>query len=190
MELLKAIEAEAERRCQDARESAETEIRRIHDEAEQQIRAAREAAREESLRRIGRQETVLVSQAETNVQRENAVAKSELLQQALDRARERLADVVASDQYPAVFELLAREALAEINRDFTAVVRPEDETLARAALERLGAADFSLQTNGRFLGGLVVESRDGRSRVVNTLDARFERARDEAVLRLAPLLFG
>jgi V/A-type H+-transporting ATPase subunit E len=190
VELLKAIEAEAEKRCQEARDRGEEEVRRIQEEAEDQISAKRESARDESNRKLRQQETVLVSQAETKVQREQAVAKSELVEQAMSQAREKLAQVAKSEHYPAVFRKLAEEAVSEIKEGFTAVVRPEDENLARSTLESLGARGFQIATDGRFLGGLIVESEDGRSRVVNTLDARFERVHEEAVLRIAPLLFG
>lgn len=190
MELLKAIEAEAEKRCQEARDRGEEEIRRIQEETEDRIRAKRESAREESVRKLRQQETVLISQAETKVQREHAVAKSELVEQAMSKAREKLAQIVRLEEYPAVFRKLAEEAVSEVKEDFIAVVRPEDEGLAHSGFESLGVKTFKIATDGRFLGGLIVESQDGRSRVVNSLDARFERVHEEAVLRIAPLLFG
>lgn len=190
MELLKAIEAEAEKRCAGARERAEAEVRRIEAETEEQIHAKREAEREASQRRLEAEERVVVSQAETKLQRERAVAKSELVSQVMAKAREGLARIAASEEYGVIFRSLAAEATAEIKEDFTAVVRPEDASLARKTLEELGAKGFEVATDGRFAGGLVVVSRDGRSRVVNTLDARFDRIRDEAVLRIGPLLFG
>lgn len=190
MELLKAIEEEAEKRCREAREKAEADVRRIREETEDQVRSARETARQESRRKLRQEETVLVSEAETKVQRESALVKNEILENSMQAAREKLAAFAKSKEYPNVFARLAEEAVREISGDFIATVRAGDEELARKTLQKLGAKNFEVSADGDFSGGLIVTARDGRARVVNTFDSRFEEAREEAVLRIGPELFG
>jgi len=190
VELLKAIEEEAEKRCREYREKADAEVERIERETEAQIRSARESARHETIRKLRREGTVLEAEAETKVQRERAVAKNEILEKTMKAAGEKLAAFVASSEYPEVFRRLAEEVLEEMKEDITITVRPEDEKLARETLQKLGARDFEISADGAFSGGLVAASRDGRARVVNTFESRFEEVREEAVPRLGPKLFG
>jgi len=190
VELLKAIEEEAEKRCREAREKAEAEIQRIREEAAEQIKSARDSARQDSRRKLRQEETVLISEAETKVQRELARVKNETLEKVMEAAREKLASFGESDEYPKVFAELAEEALRELDENFIATVRSQDKKLAREALERLGARNFDVSADGDFSGGLIVTARDGRARVVNTFESRFEEAREEAILRVGPDLFG
>ena len=101
----------------------------------------------------------------------------DLVDTALTRARERLASIRADPCYPDVLRTLTEEALAELASDGNAqlLADPRDERWLKNIL-----SDMKLELPVRYelncWGGLIAKSADGRVVVINTFEARLERA--------------
>ena len=190
MKLLEIIEREAEEKCRDIARQVDEEIRLLEEKTGQRIEAARLETREKTKRQIRSQEAVVLSKAEIEIQKAETAAKQEILERALQSARDKISQVVASPEYAAVFRSLAEEATSEVKDKVVVSVRPEDRSLAEETLGSLGAGDCELREDSSILGGLTVETHDGRIRVVNTLNARFDRVVEESIVEIGRVLFG
>jgi vacuolar-type H+-ATPase subunit E/Vma4 len=107
-----------------------------------------------------------------------------LVDTALEQCRGQLADFRANPVYPQVLRRLLQEALAELEnclaasesgRGICLEADPRDRDTIGVFLTELGLSltvDYTLST----WGGLIARSEDGRVAVINTLEARLERA--------------
>ena len=110
--------------------------------------------------------------------------RKELVDAALEQARGRLAGFRTDPRYPEVLRNLLQQALSELNgsggKSLEAAsacleADPRDRPLLDALLEELDlnlAVGYSIQC----WGGLIARSENGRVAVINTLEARLERA--------------
>ncbi len=103
--------------------------------------------------------------------------RDELVDTALARARERLAALRADSCYPDVLRTLTEEALAELAADgqVQLLADPRDESLLKNILHQLNR-NFPVSYELNCWGGLIAKSADGRVVVINTFEARLERA--------------
>ncbi len=104
-----------------------------------------------------------------------------LVDAALDQARGRLASLRMNTAYPAVLRRLTQAALAELAGSLEGSgmthlsVDPRDRTLLESILRDLGL-DLPVSYDLDCWGGLIAKSQDNRVVVINTLEARLERA--------------
>jgi V/A-type H+/Na+-transporting ATPase subunit E len=113
--------------------------------------------------------------------REVGNVREALVDAALEQTRGRLASLRTHTNYPTVLRRLIEEALSELHRSMSEVeticlqVDPRDRSLVDRILDDLGLrpkVNYELKS----WGGLTAKSEDGRVVVINTLEARFERA--------------
>lgn len=174
------------------RASGQAEVCEIEDTARRQIHEMRATARLEGERIAAESSSSAAAPAVRERARILQRARLEALQiagnkreglvdAALDQARGHLEGLRTDAAYPAVLERLTREALGELERsreDLSSAqleVDPRDRELMEGILHALGlnlGASYSLNC----WGGLIVKSQDGRVVVINTLEARLERA--------------
>ncbi len=104
-----------------------------------------------------------------------------LVDTALDQTRGRLASIRLDTCYPAVLRRLTEEAFNELGVSIEEIGKTRleadlrDRTLAERILFDLGL-DLTVSCELDCWGGLIVRSEDGRVVIVNTLEARLERA--------------
>ena len=108
-------------------------------------------------------------------------ARDELVEKALKQTKENLAGLRKDHLYPALLRRLTKEALLELDGALSQTsltwleADPRDEKL----LDRI-LRDWQLETPTSYgldcWGGVRSRSADGRVVVINTLEARFERA--------------
>lgn len=106
--------------------------------------------------------------------------REELVDTALCQTREHLANIRTNIAYVEVLPRLAEEALTALdaptrNEKAVLVVAEQDQDIIKKVL---GELDENLQLSNdlQCWGGLIVRSEDGRVVVINTLEARLERA--------------
>lgn len=114
-------------------------------------------------------------------------ARKELVDAALEQVRGRLAGLRSHACYPQVMRQLLLEALKEldgseqgdsVSRPFGATcleADPDDRALLEGLLQAL-ELDLQVSYPLQCWGGLVAKSENGRIVVINTLEARLERA--------------
>jgi vacuolar-type H+-ATPase subunit E/Vma4 len=113
--------------------------------------------------------------------------RNELVEAAIDQVRGRMANLRTDACYPKVMRSLLLEALSELNgseQDITPVQDNEticleaslsDQALLESLMQSLDL-DLPVRYSLKCWGGLVAKSKDGRIVVINTLEARLERA--------------
>jgi vacuolar-type H+-ATPase subunit E/Vma4 len=133
-------------------------------------------------------------------------AREELVDSAIKQTRGRLDSLRMHSIYPRVLHKLLGEALDELQRaqvedeclpagttaagSSVAAASLEADRRDRPLLERMldeMGLEYPVQYNLQCWGGLVVKSAEGRISVINTLEARLERATPYLRLSLAAL---
>jgi len=102
-----------------------------------------------------------------------------LVDTALTRTCERLGSLRADPSYPVVLRTLTNEALAELASDGAGKAQlladPRDRQVLEKILDDL-KLDLPVSYELNCSGGLIAKSEDGRVVVINTFEARLERA--------------
>ena len=173
--IVEAIGSEAGAERDRIRADAEERIARISAEAEQRSEAVMhrlEASRDDEAARAA---AAIVNRARLEADRHLAAIRESLYQEALDRLRRRLADVVAGPGYEQMMTRLYDEAVSVLDADEVKVlVRPEDGELMSRIIDTAGHS-HTVEASLACIGGLDVEVADGRS-VRNTIDSRLARS--------------
>jgi len=107
--------------------------------------------------------------------------RESLVDSALDRTQGRLAGMRREANYPKILRQLTREALDDLagsmegSGEIQIQVDPRDKALMTHILQEMGK-ELVITYNLKCWGGLIAKSKDGRIVVINTLEARLERA--------------
>lgn len=108
-------------------------------------------------------------------------AREALVDEALDQARGHLAGIRSDPVYPMVLCRLIQETLAELEGTLEDIQLsqlegdPRDRELLEQILDDM-RLNLSVEYRLNCWGGLVAKSIDGRVVIINTLEARFNRA--------------
>lgn len=187
-ELLRVIEAEAEREAREAREAAEREHARILDEARGSAATIRAALLERTRRACAERERLAREGLTRARERERLLA----MRAELDALRAAAAAELAGRAGPALDARLLAELLPEAgDGPLELEVDPGAEEPCRAALVRLdpaAAARTRIRAAPAPRGGLALTT--GRRVLDDTLAARLERLWPELEAELAGILFG
>jgi len=191
----------------DARREADRIVGEARAYAERVVEEARRRARERidselSKYRASREEEARRALMEARVKaRERWLKEREdLISQAIERVRERLARVVEEPGYVKALEQLIEEAAVSIGGgDLVVQLNERDaklpldlEGVARRVKERTGV-DTKIELSDRrveCMGGAIVMSRDGSFVYDNTLESRLARREAEMRLAAAKILFA
>ncbi len=128
-----------------------------------------------------RERARIIHRARLETLRITGGVREALMDAALDRARGRLASFRMDTAYPAVLRRLTQAALAELAGSLDGPgqahlsVDSRDRTLLESILRDLGL-DLPVSYDLDCWGGLIAKSQDNRVVVINTLEARLERA--------------
>jgi V/A-type H+-transporting ATPase subunit E len=105
--------------------------------------------------------------------------RENLVNTAIDRARERLTSITNDACYPAVLHVLMQEALTELalgeSRTAEVLADPRDETLVKKIIDEL-KLNLRVSYELHCWGGLIAKSEDGRVVVIDTFESRLEHA--------------
>jgi vacuolar-type H+-ATPase subunit E/Vma4 len=189
-DILDAIHAEATAEAARLRGKAEREIEAILSqgaEAAEQRRLEVSTARDEETADAAR---VIRNRARLEVSRRLRNSREAVYQSVLTEVNEQLASIRYIERYPEIFADLVEESRQALPAGQILRVDPEDGQLAKLAADRdpLLTVEASLST----WGGVELWTEDGR-RVLNTIEARLERAEPHlrlAVARLIPPITG
>jgi V/A-type H+-transporting ATPase subunit E len=179
--ILGAIEAEGAAETARMRQAAEARVQQALQAAEAAAAARREAARRAPLRAAAGERARRLQRAKLEALRLRGEVRDRLIDAALAEARRRVSALRDDPAYPRVLRRLAGEAVEALGDEVRLAPQPRlevdlrDEALARQILADLGL-ELPLAPALDCWGGLVARSGDGRIVVINTLEARFERA--------------
>jgi vacuolar-type H+-ATPase subunit E/Vma4 len=164
------IEERAYRQVHEVRVNSRLEAERLEEEA--YIAAVAPAIKERAR---------ILHRARLEALQITGSAREMLVDAAMDQTHGHLAGMRTDSAYAAMLRRLTLEALAKLEEILSAVsdvhleADPRDRVLLERILSNLG---LKLEVNYRLncWGGLIARSQDGQVVVVNTLEARLERA--------------
>ena len=174
------------------RASGDAQVRQVEELANRQIHALKKNALVEAEKVAEQTFTVTVAPAMRErsriIHRAHLEAiqitgnqREALVDAALEQTRGHLEGLRRDVSYPAVLRRLTKEALHELEGSHELLERaqinvdPRDQTLIKSILLDMGI-DLEVISNLKSWGGVIVKSQDNRVVVVNTLEARLERA--------------
>jgi vacuolar-type H+-ATPase subunit E/Vma4 len=182
--ILQTIRDSGEVKVREIEARAYAQAREITTNARMEAESIRERACAESVEPAIRERARLIQRARMEALQIVGEARETLVDAALEQCRGRLAGIRAESIYPQVFRRLIQETLTELER--SQIERQPAKTACLEAdprdqkvLERLlSEMDLHLATSYDldYWGGLIAKSEDGRVAVINTLEARLERA--------------
>lgn len=122
--------------------------------------------------------------------------RKELVDSALEQARGRLASFRSDARYPDVLRNLLQQALSELyGTEWQTIIAgsayieadPRDRAMLDALLDEFQLTHNAVSYSIKCWGGLIVRNKNGRVVVINTLEARLERAIPYLRSRLAAI---
>lgn len=181
-ELLKALEEDARKEREKLLQEAEEEARRIIAEAQQELKRLKEED-------LMRWKTLLATERARALTEAKAYgmallleARYSILQEVFQRAEEGLE---GREDYPDVLRRLILEALEDEKGEVIAFVSGCDLPILQGMNLPAGVEVRA----GEVHLGVVITTRDGRRRVVNTLKSRLEKAKSSLMPILNEMLF-
>jgi vacuolar-type H+-ATPase subunit E/Vma4 len=177
--ILEKIRATGEAQVQEIEQSAHFQANGILAQARADVRQIEEDASAKASAPAVAERARILHRARLEALRVVGDVREELVNTAINRARERLASTRADQSYTAVLHTLTKEALTELSSDGVGkaqlLVDFNDKVLMETILHDLGL-DLPVFDGLNCWGGLIAKSQDGRVIVINTFESRLERA--------------
>jgi vacuolar-type H+-ATPase subunit E/Vma4 len=185
--ILEVIRESGEARVREIETRAYAKQREIISSARSEAEAIQEQARNEAMLPAARERARILHQARLEALRIKGSVREAMIDSALERIHGYLAGMRSDVGYPQTLRCFLLEALGELDRSLAVggegahhnQSRLKADPRDREILENLlSSLDLSLPISYTLScwGGLTAESEDGRVVVVNTLEARLERA--------------
>lgn len=180
-EILDSIRGGGEAQCEEIERDARRQQRAILAEARAKAADVKEEVFTAAIRPADRERARILHNAHLEALRITAEVREGLIEAVLSQARGQLAGFRNSQEYPQVLHSLVNQALDELQESFGQDMHacmqadPRDRQLLEAITPGMGA-DISVDYVLNSWGGVIVQSHDQRVVVVNTLEARLERA--------------
>jgi vacuolar-type H+-ATPase subunit E/Vma4 len=189
-DLLQSVEVNAKERMQEILDRAKSESEDIIKEAKTREGAIRKKHLENAKKGVDFERIKTTTDfKEEQKMRINRV-KDEIFQRAFQDARKKLLSIRNDPSYEAILRILTREALTEMGGKETIIhIDRRDEPLIRRILNDL-KVNSKVVTDLDSIGGLTVQSPDGKFAVLNTFESRLERAKELIRSDIFSILYG
>lgn len=179
--ILQAIHLSGERQVEEIRTQAIEQANALLANAQLEAQKIEEDMCAKEVMPAYQERARIIHQARSESLRIVGNAREMLLDKALDRARGYLAGLRSDPEYPTVLRRLVLETLAELKETLEDIQRSqlEADPRDRRLIEQiLGDLQWNMSVEYRLecWGGVIAKSGDGRIVIVNTLEARFNRA--------------
>jgi vacuolar-type H+-ATPase subunit E/Vma4 len=179
--ILEAIRAAGEARLLKVEEHARAQVTEIQVEASRAAQQIQEKSRASAAAPAYQERARIIHRAHFESLKATGSTLEGLVDTTLGRVRQKLTGVRLDDSYPSILHKLAQEALVELeaSSEEAGKVRLEADERDRSLLEdilRDLRLDLPVSYKLTCWGGLIAKSEDERVTVINTLEARLERA--------------
>ncbi len=197
--IIQEINREAEQKIQYILSEAQREAERLKEEAKKRAEAKAEWILRKAKTQAEIEKQRIIANAKLEVRKRKLAVQEELISQVIESLKERLANLPEDEYFPMLVELTVK-AVEELGVD-KVVVRSNERTL-KLIVERLTEfreklkealgkdVEVIIGEPVQTIGGVIVESADGKVRVDNTFEARIERFESELRATIAKALFG
>jgi V/A-type H+-transporting ATPase subunit E len=197
--IIQEINREAEQKIGYILSEAQREAERLKEEAKKRAEAKAEWILRKAKTQAEIEKQRIIANAKLEVRKRKLAVQEELISQVIESLKERLANLPEDEYFPMLVELTVK-AVEELGVD-KVVVRSNERTL-KLIVERLTEfreklkealgkdVEVIIGEPVQTIGGVIVESADGKVRVDNTFEARIERFESELRATIAKALFG
>lgn len=179
--ILDAIRTAGEAQIQQIETNCNLQIQEIMQQANLEVDTSREQARAAALAPSFGERAKIIHQARQRALQTIGNVRESIVDAALDQTKGRLAGMRTDAAYPDVLRSLVDEAITELQETlmepwgYSLQADPRDRNLLEAIL-----SDKQIETDVSYSievwGGVIAGSLDNRVVVINTLEARLERA--------------
>lgn len=179
--ILEAIRSAGQAQVDEIEAQAAIQAGKIFDKANQEAQQLREQACVSEVVPAIRERSRILQRARLEALRLQGDAREQLVETALEEARKRLESFREESSYARVLGSLVKQAIEELERsaDDCAGVSldadPRDQKLMEGILSATGQTRL-VQYELSCWGGVIARSCDGKVVVINTLEARLQRA--------------
>jgi vacuolar-type H+-ATPase subunit E/Vma4 len=187
-EKARTIIKEAESEAEKALDQAKTRSAR---EAEEILNSARTEAEAEKRRQL--------SEIRQRLKLQEQLEKSKIVTEVLDQSKKQVMDLVNDGKrYLPYLAALMASSIREIGLDAVTVhlnsrdLNRLNATQLEREINKLIEKSVKIELSGepiQALGGTIVSSIDGKTRIINTLDQRFEALEPRLLIEAAKILF-
>ena len=164
------VRMEAQNIIKEAEEKAQEEIEKARKQRETKLQEEKRKMLEEAEEEAAR----IVAQASIKARQKLSIAKNDVITKIIDKVKQELSEFSSDENY---FLNLIREAIDALGADKSRIyVSPKDVSMVRKFLERdkeLASKIMEVKEDN-FLGGVIAEDIDGKLRIDNTYETRFE----------------
>jgi len=180
--IIQRIQTDAQTQQQQLLNDVEMQSRLIIKEAKAQ--AEKEAKSLLQSRQVDSENTkkIMISKATQEVKRDMMNAREEIIEQCFTQALEKLASLL-DDQYKKLILHFLRTGTARLGANFSMKTsRPLDTDIAKQQ-------KIPVQGNTQSIGGIILQSQDGKITIDNTFERILDRKKDELRIHVGKLLF-
>ncbi len=189
-DLIQSVESSADERVAEIRERARKEAEDIIQQARSKENGIKAKQMEEAKKVLEVERTKQISAVKEERKMQVTRVKDALFQRALQIAQEKLSTVRVRPIYRENFRVLLREVLEEMKGQEVIIhIDPRDESLCREILKEM-KYNSQIIPDLNSAGGVIVHTSDGSYRILNTIETRLEKAREQMRKDLFSLLFG
>jgi len=174
-DLKRKLREEAESKARMIVSEALSEAEKIIKKAEEEWVKKAESERSKILEQAREEADRILSEARIKAKIILVEAKNNLLLNILNTVEKALADRNGVDVEKSLEKLL-EEALNYVENPVRVIVDPRDAEIARELLKRKGLVNVEIKASDGILGGVIVESADGK-RIDNSYKTRLENAK-------------
>lgn len=175
--LKEAILQQATKEAEKIIADAEQEAGQILQSAQQQRDTQLEAMRLDIIQQANKRKERTMAEAKAQAKKEIIQQKTRLIAKLRDDVRKQIETSQSIDAAEQSIKRLLVEALDMFpqNPQLHIIVRKSQASLARKVIERLGLpSSATIEGKDDFMGGVMIESRDGLIRVDNSYDTRLK----------------
>ncbi len=199
--IVSSIMSDAQIKAESILAEAEKENQSILSEGETQAVAEKEKILENAEKQAQMRYQQIISEAKMNSRRMELEAREEVIEEAFQKAEEKLKEIASSDasEYKASLEKVITEAGAEIGGgDLIVLVKESDAAKIKGSLPSIEKSISDKTSNPTKLemgeslntiGGAVLKTKNGEIEVNNTIEARMLRFKKSLRSEVAGILF-
>jgi len=188
-DMLKVLEEDGEKQRAAVREKTKKEVEDILEAARQEGEKIKKEQTELVFSPLGKETARILNEAKLEVKKKQAVTKEDLLKQVDSQVRDKIEKIRNSQEWAGIFRRLLNEVSKGVSGNVIVRVDRRDEELSRNILRELNVT-YQLEVNSSSLGGATVATEDRRVTLINTFEARLERANRLLRPVITSTLFG
>ena len=199
--IVSSIMSDAQIKAEAILAKAEKEKESILSEGEVQAVVEKERILETAEKQAKMRYQQIISEAKMNSRRMELEAREEMIEEAFNKAEEKLTEIASSDaaEYKTSLQKMITEAGVEIGGgDLVVLVKESDVTKVKDSLPSIEKeitdkintpTKLEMGENIPTIGGTVLKTKNGEIEVNNTIEARMQRFKKSLRSEVAGILF-